>query len=236
MTTPGDDRDSSRVEASPDGSGRWTDSKPAAGYLLVLLLIAVSYALCATQSSPNPSSLAFIVQLLTVAAVLWVADVARPIRRAGWVVITIAGVAVVAAELTGGHGDLLYFILSAASVVAYFVAPTAIIGHQLKRDVVDSQTLLASVAAYVLVGMLFTFVYNLVSLLSGIPTFGDADTNTLAAQLFFSFSTLTTTGYGNLVPEQTLLQSVAILEAITGQLFLVIALARVVAAWSRPER
>lgn len=231
MTAAGDGRSVSRPDA-----GRWTDSRPAAGYLLVLLLIAVSYALCATQSSPNPGSLAFIVQLLTVAAVLWVANVSRPIRRAGWVVITIAGVAVVTAEVTGGHGDVLHIILSAASVVAYVVAPAAIIGHQLKRDGVDSQTLLASIAAYVLVGMMFTFVYNLVSLLSGIPTFGEADTNTLAAQLFFSFSTLTTTGYGNLVPVQTLLQSVAILEAITGQLFLVIALARVVASWSRPGR
>jgi hypothetical protein len=53
----------------------------------------------------------------------------------------------------------------------------------------------------------------------------------LADQLFFSFSTLTTTGYGNLVPVGAAGQSVAIGEAITGQLFLVIAVARVVSGW-----
>lgn len=203
------------------------------GYLLVILLIAVSYALCAMQSSSNPSALAFLVQLLTVAAVLWVADVGPRVRRAGWIVLAVCGAATIVVELAGGRGQVLDIILSAASATAYFVAPAAIIAHQLRREVVDGQTLVASVAAYVLVGMFFTFIYNLISLVSGTPTFGDPDADSLAAQLFFSFSTLTTTGYGNLVPVEPFGQSVAILEAITGQLFLVIALSRVVSAWSR---
>jgi hypothetical protein len=76
--------------------------------------------------------------------------------------------------------------------------------------------------------MFFTFVYNLAALLSSAPIFGDPQYNTLTSQLFFSFTTLTTTGYGSIVPETSTVQTIAIAEAITGQLFLVIALARVV--------
>ncbi|WP_431279421.1 ion channel [Leifsonia poae] len=51
---------------------------------------------------------------------------------------------------------------------------------------------------------------------------------------------MTTTGYGNLVPVTSGVQSVAIAEAITGQLFLVTAIARVVTGWTgrlrRPSR
>jgi voltage-gated potassium channel Kch len=56
----------------------------------------------------------------------------------------------------------------------------------------------------------------------------------VSQDLFFSFITLTTTGYGNLIPATNPGQSLAVLEALTGQLFLVTAVAKVVNAW-RPR-
>ena len=53
--------------------------------------------------------------------------------------------------------------------------------------------------------------------------------------LFFSFTTLTTTGYGNLVPSQNPGQSLAVSEMILGQLFLITALGKIVTAW-QPAR
>jgi hypothetical protein len=53
--------------------------------------------------------------------------------------------------------------------------------------------------------------------------------------LFFSFTTLTTTGYGNLVPAANPGQTFAVLEMLTGQLFLVTAVAKVVSTW-RPSQ
>ena len=52
--------------------------------------------------------------------------------------------------------------------------------------------------------------------------------------LFFSIATLTTTGYGNLVPAAKAGPSFAVLEAIVDQLFLVPAIAKVVTAWRLP--
>jgi len=205
------------------------------GYSLVLLLIAVSYVLCAAQVTTDPTASAFLVQLITVAVILHVAEVNATLRRAGWVVLAVAGVASVTVQIAGARGHLLDIVLSTASALAYAIAPVAVIAHQVQRRRVDAQSLLAAIAAYVMVGMFFTFLYNVASLVTGVPTFGQGADDSLTSQLFFSFTTLTTTGYGNLVPVSALGQTVAIAEAIAGQLFLVIAVARIVAGWERPD-
>ena len=211
------------------------------GYWFVLTLIAVSYALCALQTGPNPNPIAFLVQLATVAVTLWVAQVAPRLRRTGWVVLGVAAAATLLVPVLGTRGQLLDVVLSAASMLASLAAPVAIIAHLARRDRVDGQALLASIAAYIQVGMFFTFAYNLIALISPEPTFGEGQEDSLTAQLFFSFTTLTTTGYGNMVPIASGVQSIAIAEAVAGQLFLVIAVARVVSGWTgraarpRPE-
>ena len=205
------------------------------GYWLVLVLIVVSYVQCAVQVSPNPTSLAFLVQLATVAVTLRVSEVAPRLLFTGWIVLAVAAAAVIVVLLLGPVGHVLDVLRSGASMVAYTIAPVAIIAHLIRRDRVDGQALLAAIAAYILVGMSFTFLYNFIALISAAPTFGEGQPDSLTSQLFFSFTTLTTTGYGNIVPVGPGVQSVAIAEAITGQLFLVLAVARVVAGWERPE-
>ena len=204
------------------------------GYWFVLTLIAVSYALCAVQTGANPNPVAFLVQLAAVAITLRVAQVEPRLRRVGWIVLAAAAAATVVATASGGEGHLLDVALSAASMVAYLAAPLAIVAHLARRDRIDGQAVLASIAAYIQVGMFFTFAYNLIALISPVATFGDDQVDSLTGQLFFSFTTLTTTGYGNIVPVSAGVQSVAIAEAVTGQLFLVIAVARIVSGWTRP--
>ena len=64
---------------------------------------------------------------------------------------------------------------------------------------------------------------------------GTTDPATMKQVLFFSFTTLTTTGYGNLVPAGNPGQTLAVSEMILGQLFLITALGKIVTAW-RPAR
>jgi hypothetical protein len=205
------------------------------GYWLVLALLTVSYVLCAAQSGPSPDIIALLFQLVTVAATLWVSEVREGIRKLGWGVLAAVGLAAVIVQFIGLEGRLLGVILSTASTLAYLVAPIAIIRHQARKVRVDGQTFLAAISAYVMVGMFFTFLYSLIALATAEPLFGIGSDDSLTSRLFFSFTTLTTTGYGNLVPVGALVQSVAIVEAITGQLFLVVVVARVVSGW-QPTR
>jgi len=197
------------------------------GYWLIIALLVLTYVLCAAQVTSDPSPSAFLVQIVTVAAVLRVTEVRVDVQRIAWLVLSIAGAAIIVVTILGTKGLVLDIVLSAASMIAFFVAPVAIIRHQVTRRGLDIEALLAATAAYVLVGMFFTLLYNLVGLLTVAPMFGTESVDSLSSQLFFSFTTLTTTGYGNIVPVSPEVQGIAVAEAITGQLFLITAVARI---------
>jgi hypothetical protein len=82
--------------------------------------------------------------------------------------------------------------------------------------------------------MAFAFTYRFLGSVEDAPFFGDHGEGTMSQDLFFSFVTLTTTGYGDLVPAGNPGQSLAVLEALLGQLFLVTAVGKIVTAW-RPR-
>jgi len=103
------------------------------------------------------------------------------------------------------------------------------------RQGIDRETLLGAVAAYLLIGMFFAFAYKAAGELGSVPFFGAAGHGTLSQDLFFSFVTLTTVGYGNLLPAATPGQTFAVLEALVGQLFLIAAVGKTISSLT-PKR
>ena len=125
--------------------------------------------------------------------------------------------------------------MAVVSGLLYVAAPVIIVRHLVLRRTVDTQTVLGAIAAYLMVGMSFAFAYRALGALQAGPFFGSQGEGTFSQDLFFSFTTLTTTGYGNLVPAANPGQTFAVLEMLIGQLFLVTAVAKVVSSW-RPGR
>ena len=125
-----------------------------------------------------------------------------------------------------------HLVAAWVSCLLYLIAPVSIVRHLVVRRVVDSETVLGAIAAYLMAGMFFAFFYHALGLSqTHMPFFGPQGRGTLSQDLFFSFTTLTTTGYGNLVPAGNPGQTLAVLEMLIGQLFLVTAVAKVVSAW-----
>jgi hypothetical protein len=121
------------------------------------------------------------------------------------------------------------------SAVLYVVAPFAVVRDIATRPRVDQEAVLGAIAAYLIVGMCFAFTYRAIGVLQPTPFFGAEGPGDMSQTLFFSFVTLTTTGYGNLVPATNPGQSLAVMEAVLGQLFLVTAVAKIITAW-KPRR
>ena len=94
---------------------------------------------------------------------------------------------------------------------------------------------MGAIGAYLLIGMFFAFTYRIMAVSQGTPFFGSAGDGSTPQTLFFSFTTLTTTGYGNYVPAESLGQSFAVLEMLIGQIFLATAIAKVITSWT-PKR
>ena len=187
----------------------------ADSYGLVLVLVVVTYLVSVSFLAGWAQSVVLAIQLATVWLTFRTAR--TPLSARLIVVLVFLAVA---------------FVVSA---VLYLVAPFAVVRDIATRPSVDQETVLGAVAAYLIVGMCFAFTYRAIGVLQPTPFFGAEGPGNMSQALFFSFVTLTTTGYGNLVPATNPGQSLAVMEAVLGQLFLVTAVAKIITAW-KPRR
>jgi Ion channel len=84
------------------------------------------------------------------------------------------------------------------------------------------------VCLFILLGMFFAFLYGAIGRLGG-SFFAQGDPATVARCLYFSFTTPTTVGYGDLTAASNLGHTLSATEALTGQIFLVTVVSVVVA-------
>jgi Ion channel len=202
-------------------------------YGLIVVMILATYVLALVANRQRAVTLLVFAQAVTVWQVLRTSHARRGLRMLANAVFVLAALAAVAELFTSGDSTLVALTFLVGSLL-YLVAPLSIVRHIGYRREVDRQTMLGALAAYLLLGMAFGFAYRCLGGIQPGPFFGRAGDGTLSQHLFFSFVTLTTTGYGNLVPAGNPGQSIAVLEALLGQLFLVTAVAKIVDAW-RPR-
>lgn len=116
------------------------------------------------------------------------------------------------------------------------VAAWAAAHHAFRARVVDAEHLFAALDAYLLVGLAFGVGYWLLeqawpaSFGTAMP--GELD---LARAIYFSFVTIATLGYGDIVPANDTTRGLVILEAVAGQMYLAVLVARLVSLYSRDQ-
>jgi Ion channel len=199
----------------------------ADSYGLVLLLVVVTYVVSVSFTEAQAASIVLVVQLATVWLTLRTSRARPVVRRVADIVLGLAAVVAVGSFFVHQRGAELGGIFAVCCLL-YLIAPFAILRHLILRRGIDIESLLGAVAAYLLVGMFFAFAYQAAGELGNVPFFGSAGHGSLSEDLFFSFVTLTTVGYGNLVPAANPGQTMAVVEAVLGQLFLVVAVGKVI--------
>lgn len=202
-------------------------------YGMVLGLIVATYVTAVTVQGPRTSPLVVLMQTVTVWLALRTSKVRRSTRLVADVVLALAVLGVLGSTILAK--EEAWSGLPVMSSLLYFIAPIAIIRHLVTRPAVDQEAILGALAAYLLIGMFFAFTYRSISLVQAGPFFGVDGDGAMPQFLFFSFTTLTTTGYGNLVPGANPGQSFAVAEMLIGQLFLIVTFGKIVSAW-RPAR
>lgn len=90
-----------------------------------------------------------------------------------------------------------------------------------------------AIAVYLLLGLLWGLVYGVVAAtdpgaLKGIEPFTLSESGAQQDYIYFSFVTLTTLGYGDILPVSSVAKTLAWIEAVVGQLFLAVTIARLV--------
>jgi len=206
-------------------------------YVRMLAAIVVAYAVIiglGETVAGGPGRLLVLGYLLWDAVRFRGASGGRP-HRAAWAGAAVALAAVIAIALVApapvGSG-----LVGGASLVLT-AAVIAIVGTTVvRRSQVDSQTVVGVLAVYLLLALLFASLNQLLAAfdpngylngVTGLPTASD--------QLYFSVVTMATVGYGDIVPASRVARAVVVVEALTGQLYLVSVVAAVVGGWSRPK-
>ncbi|WP_247218049.1 potassium channel family protein [Synechococcus sp. C9] len=118
--------------------------------------------------------------------------------------------------------------------VGFLMVPIrAIIQRLFQERRVTVNTLRGSVCVYLLIGTLWSIVYNIMYTVNP-EAFAFSHPTTGEALYYFSFVTLTTVGYGDIAPVSPLARTATNVEAIMGQMYIAIIVARVVALYRSP--
>ncbi|MDO8526107.1 MAG: potassium channel family protein [Deltaproteobacteria bacterium] len=159
----------------------------------------------------------------------------------------------ITAILLGGCGQVLtltpYFfyskpvVLTALGIDILFLVYTAsvILFHIVRDRMVTADTIFGSLSVYLLIGFIWALIFSFIEVAqNGSFIFSPNLVHQLAGQkgkhifaelyylIYYSFTTLTTLGYGDIVPGSAWARVFSALEAITGQLYLVVLVSRLV--------
>jgi Ion channel len=208
--------------------------EPGGRYGLLLLVLISTYLLSAFSFSVLAGNLQVALFLGVLLLALRTARLSRRIAIVTSAVALIGSAAAAVAALThtdagAGAADLwkgLILLLTAVLIVRRVLA----------RPTVTAQSIYGALSAYLIIGLMFAAFYAAIYHLGAGSFFAQhqpGGNNTQTFQ-YFSFTTLTTLGYGDFTAAGNGGRAIAVIEALTGQVFLATLVARLVAAFRVP--
>ena len=215
--------------------GEAADVRRRERYGLLLGAIVVAFAVQGI-SSTNQTEQVIVSALLgaTLLLSLWCAEAKPIVMRGGALVVVAVFLASLLETVLGTPGGGATRLANALLVS---LAPPAIIVGVVRslraRQGVTLEAVFGVLCVYLLIGMLFAFLYGSIDRLGGSPFFAGGQPANVADCLYYSFTTLTTVGYGDLTARSNLGHTLSVSEALIGQIYLVTIVSLIVANLGR---
>ena len=137
------------------------------------------------------------------------------------------------------HLDLLEYISQGINFCFFTYLTFHFIRQIAKAENVTLKVIMDAIIGYLMLGIVFAIIVAfIVSVNPGLYDFRPEHVNTndkilhFQEYLYYGFITMTTTGYGDIVPLQSFSRSLAILISVTGQLYLTIIVALLVGKYA----
>lgn len=204
-------------------------------FLFVALLLLISGAPL-IEPTPNGRIALNVVNLLVVVAA--VATVG--LSALSFLIALLLAVPTLAFQwLALSTGDAKMFMWSWVFAAGLYLATLVyLLGYVFKRHVMTGDKLWGGAAAYLMIGVLWAYLYSLVQHFhpGSFAAFGTPAEFTLAEFIYFSFTTLTSTGFGDLTPFSRPARSLCVIEQVVGALFVAILIARLAGVYPPRER
>jgi hypothetical protein len=208
---------------------RWGMTGYRYGILLVTILISLTFQLAAPESD-----WARLVTILLQGLTLLMALVASRVHP--WILrvatLAVCGSVLVTTAAFIGFGELGPTGARLLTALMVALAPISIVRGviaDVQEHGVSLHTMFGVLCIYLLLGTFFAFLYGVDGALSSGAFFAQQHAAESTKNfLYFSFVTITTVGYGDLTAATNLGRSLAIAEALTGQIYLVTVVAGIV--------
>ncbi len=126
-------------------------------------------------------------------------------------------------------------VLLVARAVFFGVVAAALLVRAFRPGRITVHRILGAVSVYVLLAVIWGTAYQLLAVLRPDAVRGPAGPATLDEAMWLSFITITTTGYGDVLPASHLARSLAALEAMVGVLYPAILISRLVSLVQGPS-
>jgi hypothetical protein len=189
------------------------------GLVLILVLTLVFFQIAAPATS-----LALAVDVLLAAGALTISVATsrarENVRRRRALVVTGVGVLIFLITLTGAASATVTFVFVTLIVAAIPVTLIGGLTRLIKQRGVTAQVVAGAVAIYLVVGLLFASVIATASRVENGAYFKQGNEND-AVDVYYSFTVLTTTGFGDYTAAHQFGHALAVMEMLTGQLYLV---------------
>lgn len=133
-------------------------------------------------------------------------------------------------------GPPVHGVVTLCTAAFYGFLIGLLIRYIVRAEKVTADILFGSVCVYLLIGILFAMIYRFIDILNpaAFTVTAEAPAASVAGQMsfmYYSFVTLTTLGYGDIVPLSSYARTFAFLEAITGTLYVAILISRLVSLY-----
>ncbi len=191
------------------------------GIVLGIALVAVVFLIVAPESEWSRS-----VGILLAGGMLFVVVVTSrggdlDLRRGVATAVTVAAVAVALATGFGWVAEWVGSVTAMALVIATLVQLVRGLARLLQRSGVTIQAVAGALAVYLLLGIVFAFAIGVLAKSGHGYYFAEHTDGTESQRVYFSFTSMTTTGFGDLTPAQRGGRALAVLEMLIGQIYLV---------------
>ncbi len=209
------------------------EHSPGYQYGYVLLLLAMTFIVMAAGPPDAWTRVVTVfLQGLTLMAALLASRVSRRLFRVASVVALVSLLTALISVFVSSSSSEPTSVFFLLNILLVATVPWVIARALWQRKVIDVRTVLGAVCIYVLLGMMFAFVYAAIDGLSSGAFFVQTAHPTVPDFLYFSYITQTTVGYGDFTASGDLGRALAVLEALTGQLYLVTIIAVLVSRLS----
>lgn len=201
------------------------------GVVLVVVLALVAFAIVAPNAGWS-QAVGFGLEVIALLVAVATSRAAASVRARHALLLSVLGIALV--TLIAAHTIPLSVTFAFGGLLAAAIPVTLVGGvvRLLRQRGVTAQAVAGALTLYLMVGLLFAWAIGFIAKVQESPFFVQAHAVTISTATYYSFTVMTTTGLGDYTAATRVGKALAVLEMLTGQIYVVVVIGLLVGSFA----